>query len=51
MLDKLEASDFSPWLNQTMPDLFNPDVWLPAELAIQVRESTVIHPPSASLSP
>ena len=31
MLDKLEASDFSPWLNQTMPIRFNPDVVLPAE--------------------
>lgn len=37
MLDQLQASDFSPWLNQTLTLRFSPEVSLPAEL-VQVRE-------------
>lgn len=37
MLDELQASDFSPFLNQTMNMRFSPEVILPAEL-VQVRE-------------
>ncbi len=37
MLDQLETTDFSPWLNQTLTIRFSPEVSLPAQL-IQVRE-------------
>jgi hypothetical protein len=37
MLDQLQASDFSPWLNQTMHIRFSPEITLPAEL-VQVRD-------------
>ncbi len=37
MLDQLQASDFSPLLNQTMQIRFSEEVILPAEL-VQVRD-------------
>ena len=37
MLDQLQASDFSPWLNHTFTLRFSPEVSLPAEL-VQVSE-------------
>ncbi|MEO6039225.1 MAG: hypothetical protein ABIQ93_12500 [Saprospiraceae bacterium] len=37
MLDQLQISDFSPWLNQPLTIRFTPEVSLPAHL-IQVRE-------------
>ena len=37
MLDQLQASDFSPWLNQTLQIRFSTEVSLPAEL-VQVRD-------------
>ena len=37
MLDQLQASDFEPFLNQTMNMRFSAEVTLPAEL-VQVRE-------------
>lgn len=43
MLDQLQASDFSPLLNQTLTLRFSPEVSLPAEL-LQVRETESFTP-------
>lgn len=37
MLDQLQASDFSPWLNQTLNLRFSDEITLPAVL-VQVRD-------------
>ena len=37
MLDQLQVSDFSPWLNQILNIRFSQEVTVPAEL-VQVRE-------------
>lgn len=37
MLDQLQSSDFSPWLNQTLNIRFSTEITLPAQL-VQVRD-------------